>query len=206
MFEDKNLERILRKEEKYGIDLCFGEDVILLTAEWMAVLPRYRLMEAYRQTLGAIVEALGYIPDNEVVHIVRCKSSEYVITHPMPEVVAEDVGAFLTEPGDTERPVKSTGMKFGIWYMVQTRSGEIYGVPSVGPALGVNESGINSKGIQVREDENTGEKVYLRTDRPREDKDSQAMLDNWAYLEARQWCVWDAEPGEIKGQEDIDDV
>ena len=206
MFEDKNLERILRKEEKYGIDLCFGEDVILLTAEWMAVLPRYRLMEAYRQTLGAIVEALGYIPENEVLHIVRSKDG-YLVTHPMPEVVSEDINSFLTEPGDAERPVKGTGMKFGIWYLVQTSSGEIYGVPAVGPALGVTESSINDKGIQVREDENTGEKVYLRTDRPREDKDSQSMLDNWAYLEARQWCAWDGEePGEIEGQEDIDDV
>lgn len=48
MFKDKDLERVLRREEKTGIDLIFGVDVILMTAQWMAVFPWHRLTEEYR--------------------------------------------------------------------------------------------------------------------------------------------------------------
>jgi hypothetical protein len=201
MFEDKNLERVLRREERNGIDLGFGADVILMNAQWMAVLPRHRLMDEYRQTLGAIVEALGYIPDNEIVHI-QLSRKEYIITHPLPEVVGEDIDSFIP---DEEELCKYTGLSSGVYALFQTRDGTIYGCLSVGPSLRVMDAYVG-EGVLVRRDENTGEAVYRRTDRPREDKNTAEQLEAWRYLEARQWCRWDDEPkGEIEGQEEIDD-
>lgn len=200
-FNDKNLERVLRKEERTGITLIFSADVTLLTAQWMAVLPRYRLMDEYRQTLGAIVEALGYIPDNEIVHIFLSKS-EYVITHPLPEVIGEEVSSFI--PDETAE-AKPTGLSAFGWSMFQTEDNTMYGVYQSGPGLNVSGYSVGGS-VLVRRDENTGEAVYRKWDRPRVDKDSQSLLDNWAYLEGRQWCQWDTDPdGEIEGQEEIGD-
>jgi len=202
MFEDRNLERVLRREEKQGIDLCFGEDVTLLTAQWMAVLPRHRLMDEYRQTLGAVVEALGYIPDSEIVHIEKNKDG-YLISRPLPEVVGEDVASFFP---DREEKIKAIGLSMSLWALYQTRDGTIYGCAGGGPALGVLQTSIGDNGVLVRRDENTGEAVYRRTDRPREDKDGPETLEAWKYLQERSWCRWDEEQpsGEIDGQEEIE--
>lgn len=201
IFEDKNLERVLRREEKTGIDLIFGADVILMTAQWMAVFPRHRLTEEYRQTLGAIVEAMGYIPENENVHI-RLTKGEYVITHPLPEVIGEDVSSFL--PDETWE-VKPTGLSAFGWTLFQAEDNTMYGVYQSGPGLNVSGCAVGG-GVLVRRDENTGEAVYRKWDRPRADKDPKSLLDNWTYLEGRQWCQWDREPeGEIDGQEMIED-
>ncbi len=202
IFKDKDLERVLRREERNGIDLSFGADVILLTAQWMAVFPRHRLTEEYRQTLGAIVEALGYIPENEIVHI-KLSKGEYVISHPLPEVVVEDIDRFVPEEKEL---CKYTGLSSGGYFLYQTRDGTIYGCLSAGPSLYVMDAWVGD-GVLVRRDENTGEAVYRRTDRPREDKDTRDRLEEWAYLEARQWVRWpEEEPdGEIDGQEEIGD-
>ena len=203
MFEDKNLERVLRREEKLGIDLIFSEDVTFLTANWMATLPRYRLLGEYRKTLAAIVEALGYIPDREIVHI-QLSKGEYVITHPMPEVVGEDINSFLPED---EEDVMAMGLAMAGWWLYQTHSGRIIGCTGNGPDLGVTGATLGERSL-IRRDENTGEAVYKTTYRPREDKDTRECLEAWAYLEARQWVHWPGEEpaGEIEGQEAIEDV
>lgn len=204
IFEDKNLERVLRREEKLGIDLIFGEDVTMMTASWMAVMPRYRLLGEYRKTLAAIVEAMGYIPDNEIVHIQLAKG-EYVITHPLPEVVGEDIGSFLSDEDETEEALPM-GLASAAWWLYQTRDGTIYGCTGHGPNLNVTGTRVGER-VMVRRDENTGEAVYRITYRPREDRDTRERLEAWAYLEARQWVKWPEEgPGEVEGQEVIDNV
>lgn len=203
IFEDKNLERVLRREEKLGVDLIFsGMDVTMMTATWMATLPRHRLLGEYRKTLAAIVEALGYIPDNEIVHI-QLSKGEYVITHPLPEVIGEDVSSFLTEYEEEEEAMPM-GLAMAGWWLYQTRAGEIVGCTGSGPNLNVTGTRVGARTL-VRRDENTGEAVYKVTYRPREDKDTAESLDAWRYLEARQWVRWpEEEPdGEIDGQEEI---
>lgn len=200
IFEDKNLERVLRREEKLGIDLIFsGLNVTMMTANWMATLPRHRLLGEYRKTLAAIVEALGYIPDNEIVHI-QLSKGEYVITHPLPEVIGEDVSSFLTEY-EEEEDILPMGLASAAWWLYQTRDGTIYGCPGGGPNLNVTGARVGAR-TMVRRDENTGEAVYKTTYRPREDKDTPDSLAAWRYLEARQWVRWpDEEPeGEMEGQ------
>ena len=201
MFEDKNLERVLRREEKLaGIDLIFSEDVTMLTADWMATLPRYRLMMEYRKTLAAIVEALGYIPEDEIVHIELTKG-EYSIIHPLPEVVGEDISGFLPE---AEEEVKGMGLSMAGWYLYQSRSGKIIGCTGRGPNLNVTGATVGERSL-IRRDENTGEAVYKTIYRPREDKDTAESMEAWAYLEARQWVRWpeEAPESEIEGQTEI---
>ena len=200
-FDDKNLERAMRREEKLaGIDLLFGGDVTMLCAQWMAVVPWYRLKEEYRKTLAAIVEALGYIPENEIVHIQLIKG-EYVITHPLPEVIGEDVKAFL-QGGD--EPVKATGLSFAGWQLWQAEDNTIYACTGRGPAMDVPDSQAGEN-VLIRRDINTGEAVYRRTDRPREDTWTREAMEAWTHLEAHSWCRWDPDAdGEIEGQEEIE--
>lgn len=73
-FDDAALERALRAETKHGLTLyCNGETLTALGYEWMAVVPMDGLRERLRGTLGALVEMLGYIPENDTVRIVRNK-------------------------------------------------------------------------------------------------------------------------------------
>ena len=43
-----------------------------------------------------------------------------------------------------------------------------------------------------QEDGDTGERLYRRGYRPREDTDSEATLGKWRHLEVMSWCDWDA--------------
>lgn len=206
MFQDKNLEKVFRQAQKgAGIDIIFDdEQVVFLTANWMAVLPRYRLTEAYRQTLGAIVEALGYIPEREILHVIKGKD-EYMVTHPLPEVVSEDIASYCALPGDAPEQIKNMGLYMSGWWLYQKKDNTIYGLHSGGPDLGIPDTYINEKGTLFQTDENTGEEVYRRTDRPREDASTAEILEAWAYMEGRRWCPWEChERQEIEGQEELD--
>lgn len=78
-FDDAALERALRAETKHGLTLyCNGETLTALGYEWMAVVPMDGLRERLRGTLGALVEMLGYIPENDTVRIVRNKGGYLV--------------------------------------------------------------------------------------------------------------------------------
>lgn len=61
-----------------------------------------------------------------------------------------------------------------------------------GSLLGVRRYSITPNGIVWQEDGDTGERLYRRGYRPREDTDSEATLRKWRHLEAMSWCDWDA--------------
>ena len=75
---------------------------------------------------------------------------------------------------------------------MQKKTGEIVGVTQRGASLGVRRYSITPGGIVRQEDGDTGERLYRRSYRPREDTDSEATLRKWRHLEVMSWCDWDA--------------
>ena len=92
-------------------------------------------------------------------------------------------------PGMEIRP---TGLRLGLDFLMQKKTGEIVGVTQRGASLGVRRYSITPNGIVRQEDGDTGERLYRRGYRPREDTDSEATLRKWRHLEAMSWCDWDA--------------
>lgn len=189
-FDDAALERALRAETKHELTLyCNGETLTALGYEWMAVVPMDGLRERLRGTLGALVEMLGYIPGMETVQIVRSKGA-FVVNTVLPEVVGEEIVGYVVE--EDEEEIRPTGLRLGLDFLMQKKTGEIVGVTQRGASLGVRRYAITPNGIVRQEDGDTGERLYRRGYRPREDTDSEATLRKWRHLEAMSWCDWDA--------------
>lgn len=189
-FDDAALERALRAETKHGLTLyCNGETLTALGYEWMAVVPMDGLRERLRGTLGALVEMLGYISENDTVRIVRNKGA-FVVNTVLPEVVGEEIAGYIVE--EDEEEIRPTGLRLGLDFLMQKKTGEIVGVTQRGASLGVRRYSITPNGIVRQEDGDTGERLYRRGYRPREDTDSEATLKKWRHLEAMSWCDWDA--------------
>ena len=189
-FNDAALERALRAETKGGLTLCGGEsELTVIGCGWMAVIPEIELRDRLRGTLGALVEMLGYIPENETVRIVRNKGG-YLVQPELPETVGEEICGYAGETHTEE--IRPTGLRLGLDFLMQKKTGEIVGVTQRGASLGVRRYAITPGGIVRQEDGDTGERLYRRGYRPREDTDSEATLKKWRHLEAMSWCDWDA--------------
>lgn len=189
-FDDAALERALRAETKHGLTLCGGvSELTVIGCGWMAVIPEIELRDRLRGTLGALVEMLGYIPGMETVQIVRSKGA-FVVNTVLPEVVGEEIAGYIIE--EDEEEIRPTGLRMGLDFLMQKRNGEIVGVTQRGANLGVRRYAITPGGIVRQEDGDTGERLYRRGYRPREDTDSEATLKKWRHLEVMSWCDWDA--------------
>lgn len=189
-FDDAALERALRAETKGGLTLCGGvSELTVIGCGWMAVIPEIELRDRLRGTLGALVEMLGYIPGMETVQIVRSKGA-FVVNTVLPEVVGEEIAGYIVE--EDEEEIRPTGLRLGLGFLMQKKTGEIVGVTQRGASLGVRRYAITPGGIVRQEDGDTGERLYRRGYRPREDTDSEATLRKWRHLEAMSWCDWDA--------------
>lgn len=189
-FDDAALERALRAETKHGLTLyCNGETLTALGYEWMAVVPMDGLRERLRGTLGALVEMLGYIPENDTVRIVRNKGG-YLVQPELPETVGEEINGYVGETYTEE--IRPTGLRMGLNFLMQKRDNQIVGVVPRGANLDVRRYTITPGGIVRQEDRDTGERLYRRGYRPREDTASEATLRKWRHLEAMSWCDWDA--------------
>ena len=189
-FDDAALERALRAETKGGLTLCGGvSELTVIGCGWMAVIPEIELRDRLRGTLGALVEMLGYIPGMETVQIVRSKGT-FVVNTVLPEVVGEEIAGYIVE--EDEEEIRPTGLRLGLDFLMQKKTGEIVGVTQRGASLGVRRYAITTGGIVRQEDGDTGERLYRRGSRPREDTDSEATLRKWRHLEAMSWCDWDA--------------
>lgn len=189
-FDDAALERALRAETKGGLTLCGGvSELTVIGCGWMAVIPEIELRDRLRGTLGALVEMLGYIPGMETVQIVRSKGT-FVVNTVLPEVVGEEIAGYIVE--EDEEEIRPTGLRLGLDFLMQKKTGEIVGVTQRGASLGVRRYAITTGGIVRQEDGDTGERLYRRGYRPREDTDSEATLRKWRHLEAMSWCDWDA--------------
>lgn len=189
-FDDAALERALRAETKGGLTLCGGVgELTVIGCEWMAVLPEIELRDRLRGTLGALVEMLGYIPGVETVQI-RRQHGAFVVNTMLPEVVGEEIHGYIAERDEEE--IRPTGLRMGLNFLMQKRNGEIVGVVPRGANLDVRRYAITPGGIVRQEDGDTGERLYRRGYRPREDTDSEATLKKWRHLEAMSWCDWDA--------------
>lgn len=201
MFDDGKLARALAAEEKSGLTLSFdGEQMILIGREWMAMIPQDMLREKYRQTLGHLVEALGYVPERELLEIRKAKG-EYVITHPLQEVIGEHVGHFL---GREVAEAKYTGLTRNGRALLQIRTGTIWACAMCGPGMSTDEVRLTEADTLKWTDENTGEELYRTVTRPREDDAAEVLLNLWNHLEAWSWCEWPKdEQDEIDGQEDL---
>ncbi|MBS6752739.1 MAG: hypothetical protein KH332_09550 [Firmicutes bacterium] len=189
-FDDAALERALRAETKGGLTLCGGEsELTVIGCGWMAVIPEIELRDRLRGTLGALVEMLGYIPENDTVWIVRNKGG-YLVQPELPETVGEEICGYAGETHTEE--IRPTGLRLGLDFLMQKKTGEIVGVTQRGASLGVRRYSITPGGIVRQEDGDTGERLYRRSYRPREDTDSEATLRKWRHLEVMSWCDWDA--------------
>lgn len=189
-FDDAALERALRAETKYGMTLCGGvSELTVIGCGWMAVIPEIELRDRLRGTLGALVEMLGYIPGVETVQIVRSKGA-FVVNTVLPEVVGEEIAGYIAEEDEVE--IRPTGLRMGLHALMQKRNGEIVGVVPRGANLDVRRYAITQGGIVRQEDGDTGERLYRRGYRPREDTNSEATLKKWRHLEVMSWCDWDA--------------
>lgn len=189
-FDDAALERALRAETKGGLTLCGGvSELTVIGCGWMAVIPEIELRDRLRGTLGALVEMLGYIPGMETVQIVRSKGA-FVVNTVLPEVVGEEIAGYIVE--EDEEEIRPTGLGLGLNVLMQKRNGEIVAVSLRGANLNVRRYAITTGGIVRQEDGDTGERLYRRGYRPREDTDSEATLRKWRHLEAMSWCDWDA--------------
>ena len=189
-FDDAALERALRAETKGGLTLCGGEsELTVIGCGWMAVVPMDGLRERLRGTLGALVEMLGYIPENDTVRIVRNKGG-YLVQPELPETVGEEICGYAGETHTEE--IRPTGLRMGMNFLMQKRNGEIVAVSLRGANLDVRRYAITAGGIVRQEDGDTGERLYRRGYRPREDTDSEATLGKWRHLEVMSWCDWDA--------------
>lgn len=187
-FDDAALERALRAETKGGLTLCGGvSELTVIGCEWMAVIPEIELRDRLRGTLGALVEMLGYIPGMETVQIVRSKGA-FVVNTVLPEVVGEEIAGYIVE--EDEEEIRPTGLRMGASFLMQKRTGEIVGMTPRGASLGVRRYSITPNGIVRQEDSDTGERLYRRGYRPREDTDSETTLRKWRHLEAIEWCDW----------------
>lgn len=189
-FDDAGLERALRAETKSGLTLCGGEgELTVIGCEWMAILPEIELRDRLRGTLGALVEMLGYIPGKETVQI-RRQHGAFVVNTLLPEVVGEEIHGYIAERDEEE--IRPTGLRLGLSVLMQKRNGEIAGVTPRGASLNVRKTTITPDGIVRQEDGDTGERLYRRSWRPREDTDAPEMLAKWRHLEKIGWCDWDA--------------
>ena len=190
-------------EEKNGLTLSFdGEQMILIGREWLAIIPQYLLAEEYRQTLGHLVEVLGYVPETELLEIHKAKG-EYVVDHPLQEVIGEHIGHFL---GAEEDEAKYTGLHRNGRALWQIRTGAVFGCTMSGPHMNSREVFLTECETLKWTDENTGEELYRTAERPREDEAPEGLLNLWNHLEAWSWCEWPEAGGEteeIEGQTEI---
>lgn len=192
-FDDAGLERALRAETKGGLTLCGGVgELTVIGCEWMAILPEIELRDRLRGTLGALVEMLGYIPGMETVQILRQKGA-FVVNTLLPEVVGEEIHGYIAERDEEE--IRPTGLRLGLSVLMQKRNGEIAGVTPRGANLNIKKTTITPDGIVRQVDEDTGERLYRRSRRPREDTDTPETLAKWRHLEAIGWCNWDTPEG-----------
>lgn len=147
-FDDAALERALRAETKHGLTLyCNGETLTALGYEWMAVVPMDGLRERLRGTLGALVEMLGYIPENDTVWIVRNKGG-YLVQPELPETVGEEICGYAGETHTEE--IRPTGLRMGMNFLMQKKNGEIVGVVPRGANLDVRRYAITPGGSSGR--------------------------------------------------------
>lgn len=206
MFDDGKLAKALVYEEKWGLVLSFdGEQVTAIGRDWMALFPQDLLRSNYRQTLGHLVEVLGYVPEVETLEIYKAKG-EYIVERPLPEVVAEQAADYVNVP---LCEVKYTNLRRFGKMLFQARRRRIYACSMRGPDLATLGAPVVLTGADTLRwcDSNSGEELYRRAEHPREDSHTQAELDAWDHLEAFAWCVWE-EPdagGQIEGQEVMDD-
>lgn len=104
--------------------------------------------------------------------------------------LGEEICGYAGETHTEE--IRPTGLRMGLNFLMQKRNGEIVGVVPRGANLDVRRYSITPGGIVRQEDGDTGERLYRRGYRPREDTDSEATLRKWRHLEVMSWCDWDA--------------
>ena len=138
---------------------------------------------------GALVEMLGYIPEMENVRLWKGKG-EFMVQNALPEAFADSVHEFAGETEEEE--IRATPLRMGTAVLMQKRGGEIVGVSPRAPALNVRRTTVTPGGVLRQEDEDTGERLYRLSRRPRPDTDSEAEVERWQHLEAVAWCDWDA--------------
>ena len=108
----------------------------------------------------------------------------------LPETVREEICGYAGETNTEE--IRPTGLRMGLNFLMQKRNGDIVGVTPRGANLDVRRYAITPGGIVRQEDGDTGERLYRRGYRPREDTESEATLRKWRHLEVMSWCDWDA--------------
>ena len=189
-FDDAGLERTLRAEAKSGLDIqANGVNLTIIGYGWAAVVPLEELRSRLRGTLGALVEMLGYIPEMENVQLWKSKG-EFMVQNALPEAFGDSIYEFAGETEEEE--IRATPLRMGTAVLMQKRGGEIVGVSPRAPALNVRRTTVTPGGVLRQEDEDTGERLYRLSRRPRPDTDSEAEVARWRHLEAVAWCDWDA--------------
>lgn len=193
MIDDKKLEKILRRQVKVGLTIYVGGDEIAFVgANWLARTTMARLTEKLRITLGALVEMLGFIPEEGAIRIRKQKDS-YDVQEEMQTVVANQISTFL----DAKLwPVKRTTLSYGwavqLW---QTRSGKLYGQTADRVDNGGANAYLNGAGCLVIRDLNNSEEQYIKVSRPEDDVGT-VRSALWEHLEEVMWTDWSDYPAQ----------
>ena len=191
MFDDKKLEKMLRRQVKTGLTIYVGGDEIaFVSSNWMARTTMERLREKLRITLGALVEMLGFIPEDGAIRIRKNKDG-YDVQEEMMTVAANQISTFLAR---TLWPVKRTALSYGwareLW---QTRDGTLYGQTADRVDDGGNTAWLNGADCLVLRDLNNCEEQYIKVSRP-EDDVGIVHFDMWQHLEEVMWTDWSDSP------------
>lgn len=187
MIDDKKLEKMLRRQVRTGLTIYVGGDEIAFVGSSQMVRTTLaRLQDKLRVTLGALVEMLGFIPEEGAILIRKTKDG-YDVQEEMLNVVSNQIGTFL----DMELiPVKRTGLSYGwAWSLWQTAQGRLYGQTSERVDTGGSDAWLNGAGCLVLRDLNCAEEQYIKVSRPEADVDTVRFV-LWRHLEQVMWTEW----------------
>lgn len=185
MIDDKSLSKALRRAAKSGLTVFVsGEDVTMLTDNWMVNTTATEMRIDLRMTLGVLVEMLGYIPEKDSITIWKTKDG-YEIQSEMVDSTVNRISTFLGQDvGEIFRTPLYYGWGGQLW---QRRDRTLYGQKAVPPA-GVYTGYMLTDAGTIRAETDGDGSVWFRVARPNEETDKE-IRDRWALLESAWWMA-----------------
>ena len=186
MFEDRVLERHLRRTVRGGLTIYrSGSAVTFLARNWVAGTTMEALSDRLRGSLGAMVEFLGYLPEEGGV-MVQLQKGVYSAQEVLPEVVAESLGSFIGNPVNELRP---TPISYGAQRLLQAEDRRVVAVSGPAPDASGRLWETVAHSVMIR-DEDSRDVTYVTSYIPGDDS-AEGIRKAWKYLEQRMWADWE---------------
>lgn len=192
MIEDKSLKRAIKTAVKHGgcclwINRNTGS-VNFWTEDWMAATDALEMKKHLRESMGLLVEMLGYLPERPVK--IFKGNGEYMEAGMLPEVAEAEINGFLGGGLEEVARLPLIWRGHALW---ESEARRIYGVDAGAPHCLSKEHYINGNGCITAIDEDNGEGVFVRCF----DKDHRTD-EEWEelrHLESYEWHRWERECG-----------